>query len=91
MASSSIDTQIRITWIFGVENFVATLANSNTSASTTATSTNFVEFVDARSASVSCPREARTHTVRPHATASHERIPSLWRSQPARTIRCRGR
>ena len=32
MASNSIDTQIRITWIFGVENFVATLANSNTSA-----------------------------------------------------------
>jgi hypothetical protein len=31
-ASSSIDTHISNTRIFGVENFVATLANSNTSA-----------------------------------------------------------
>lgn len=31
-ASSSIDRQIGTTWIFGVENLVATLANSNTSA-----------------------------------------------------------
>ncbi len=31
-ASSSIDTHISNTRIFGVENFVATLANSHTSA-----------------------------------------------------------